>query len=215
MCPIAGGDRGYSIGRCDQGVPGAAARLDDSLVGLPDAVAQEILPEEFPDVFHWVEFRSIGWQRHQGDVLGNIESSAGLVPAGAVENEDGVGAWPNALADLFEVQVHSLGTDGGQNEGRAGASVRTHGAKQIDRAVPLIAWCRRPGSSPRPQAGQRSPLGDPRVVLAPDLERLADRPGRGGFWFQAARNFFFFALGPADLARVGALRVPAPGNTDF
>src|SRR5258708_4776636 len=199
MCPIAGGDRGYSIGRCDQGVPGAAARLDDSLVGLPDAVAQEILPEEFPDVFHWVEFRSIGWQRHQGDVLGNIESSAGLVPAGAVENEDGVGAWPNALADLFEVQVHSLGTDGGQNEGRAGASVRTHGAKQIDRAVPLIAWCRRPGPSPRPQAGQRSLLADPRFVLPPDLERLADRRGGERFGYELREVFLYASWAAASL----------------
>jgi len=31
------------------------------------------------------------------------------MPPGAIENEDGVGAWPNALADLRKMQVHGLG----------------------------------------------------------------------------------------------------------
>src|SRR6266404_2391499 len=103
MRPVTGGDRGYAIGRCDQAVPGAAARIDNGLVSIPDAVAQEILAEKPPDVLDRVEFRGIGRQRHQGDVFGNVEPPAGFEPAGAIENEDCVGAWPNALADLFEM----------------------------------------------------------------------------------------------------------------
>jgi hypothetical protein len=121
------------------------------------------------------------------------------MPAGAIENEDGVGAWPNALADLVEMQVHGLGIDGGQNEGGADAAVGTDGAEQIDRAVPLIARCRRPGTSPRPEAGQRALLADPRFVLPPDLERLTDRRGGEPLGYELREVFLYASWAAASL----------------
>ena len=199
MSPVTGGDRGYPVGGYDQAVPGGAAGLDDGLVGIPSAVAQEILAKELPDVFGGIEFRGIGRQGHQGDIFGEVEPAAGLMPPGAIENEDGVGAWPNALADLRKMQVHGLGIDGGQNEGRAHAAVGTDGAEQIDRAVPLIAWRRRPGPSPRPEAGQRALLADPGFVLPPDLERLADRRGGEPLGYEPREVFLYASWAAASL----------------
>jgi hypothetical protein len=122
-----------------------------------------------------------------------------LMPARAVENEDGVGAWPNALADLFEMQVHRLRIDRGQNEGRAGASIGTDGAEQVGRAMSLIAWCWRPGTSPRPKPGQRSLLADPRFVLPPDLERLADRRGGERLGYELREVFLYASWAAASL----------------
>ena len=56
LCPFAGGDGSDAIGVCDEGVPGAAASIEDCLVGVEDPIAQVISAQELPDVFDGVEF---------------------------------------------------------------------------------------------------------------------------------------------------------------
>jgi hypothetical protein len=65
--------------------------------------------------------------------------------------------------------------------------------------VPLIARSRRPGSSPRPEAGQRALLTDPRFVLPPDLERLADRRDGKSFGYELREVFLKASWAAASL----------------
>jgi hypothetical protein len=136
---------------CDESVPGVTAGIEDGLVSVVDPVAELISPEELPDVFDRVEFGAVGRQLEQADVVGQAQPAAALVPAGAVEDEDGVCAGSDLGADLGEVGVHlraekpppDFGTDAGQHQCGTGGASRAHRAKQIGRAVALIAG--RPG----------------------------------------------------------------------
>jgi hypothetical protein len=75
--------------------------------------------------------------------------------------------------DLGEVGVHRRGVGEGHDETGGGAAL---GADRAEDVGPLVAGVpRRPGSraAPRPDPGEGALLADPRLVLEPDLERLA------------------------------------------
>jgi len=144
-------------------------------------VAEKVAAEELPDVLDRIEFRGIGRQRHEGDVARHQQAPAGLVPAGAVEDENGMGLGIDAAADLGEVEAHQLGADGGQHEGSAGRARRAHGTENVGPVMALIARCRRPGAAARPDPRQRPLLADPGLVLEPDFERLAGGGVRQAF----------------------------------
>jgi len=141
-------------------------------------MAEQVLPEELPDVLCRVEFRRVGRQRQERDVFRDCETLAGLVPSSAVENDDGVSALGDAFADFGEMQGHGFGVDLGQHQGSPGAALRTNGAEEIGRAMPGIAGCGGPRATPCPKAGERSLLADPGFVLPPDLEGFAGSRGR-------------------------------------
>ena len=78
-------------GLVDELVPGLAAEGDDLVVGLEDPVGEPVVAHELPDVFDRVQLGRSRRQREQGDVVGHREFLRG-VPAGLVEDEDGMGA---------------------------------------------------------------------------------------------------------------------------
>ena len=89
-CPFAGSDRRDADGVGTEPVPGVAASLDDVLVTLPDAPAELVAAEIFPDVLDRIEFGRVGWQAKQGDVFWHGQSLSGLVPAGPVADQHGM-----------------------------------------------------------------------------------------------------------------------------
>lgn len=172
LCPFASGNGSDAFGVCDEGIPGVAASVEDCFVGVEDAVAEIISPKELPDVFDRVEFGAIGRQSEQADIVGQPQPAAALVPAGAVEDEDGVRTGSDLGADFGQVGVHRLGADPGQHEGGPGATMRAYRAEQIDGAAPLVARRARPAALVGPDIAQRALLTDPCLVLPPDFERL-------------------------------------------
>jgi multidrug efflux pump subunit AcrA (membrane-fusion protein) len=61
------------------------------------------------------------------------------VPAGLIEDEDGVSACGNPCSDLVEMKLHGFGiAERKKNEGSAGSMLRTYRTKQIGRLGALI-----------------------------------------------------------------------------
>ena len=132
-----------------------------------------VLAQELPDVFGGIGFGRIGRQFEQADVVGDLQFSACLMPAGAVEQNDGVAVGCNDAADLGEVQVHRFGVGLGQNQRSADIPRGTDRAEQIGPIVALIARRARPAAPLGPDPGQRPLLADAGFVLPPQFDRFA------------------------------------------
>lgn len=129
------------MGCGDQIVPSLAAGIDDGLVAFPDEMAEGVLAEVLPDVFDRVQFRGVGWQRQQGDVVWDHQRAAGLVPTGSVENEDGVAAGSDLAADFGQVQGHGFDVDRRQDQRGRRLPRRTDGAEDVDPGIATISRC--------------------------------------------------------------------------
>ena len=158
----------------------AAQGVDDGVVAVVDAIAEKVLPEELPDVLHRVEFRRIGRQVQQADVVREVPLPAEPMPPDAIQQQDGMRASRDMAADLNQMQVHRLGIGLRQDEGCAGAARRTDRAEDVGPVIALIARRRRPGALFRPDVGQAALLADACFILPPELDRLAAGRGRDG-----------------------------------
>ena len=98
-------------------------------------------------------------------MFGGNDQSRRQVPAGLIDEEDGVGAWCDGLGDLREVQVHRLGVAGRQDQGRALALFRADGTEDVGRGGALIAGRARARAALRPAAGDLVLLADTSLVL--------------------------------------------------
>ena len=149
-----------------------ARGVDDGVVVFEDAVGEPVGPQILPDVFHRVEFGRFGRQRHQGDVAGNVELGR-EVPAGLIEQQDGMGAGGDGLRDFFQMQGHGGGVAAWQNEAGGGSLGWADGTEDVGRARALIVRRRGPCPAPRPSPGDLVLLTDPGLILKPHLYRLA------------------------------------------
>jgi transposase len=138
-CPVACGDGTNERGIGEEGIPCVATGIADGVVGVPDLEAEQVRSQVLPDVFSGIEFGRIGRQRQQCDVIGHAQSAAGLVPSGAVEHEQGVGALGDLGTDLGEVQAHRCGADLRHGKRGTDAAGGADGAEQPGGGVPAIA----------------------------------------------------------------------------
>jgi len=100
------------------------------------------------------------------------------VVAGAVEDDDGVGALGHGFADFSEVQVEGVGIGVRQDQGGTGAALGTGGAEDVGPVIAPVSRGTRSRAFLRPDPGQRAWLADASFVLEPDFEWLAVRMGR-------------------------------------
>ena len=105
-------------------------------------------------------------------MLSGTVSAAGAVPSGSVENEDGVGAWRDGVADHGQVRVHGFGVGRSHDQRGADGARSQNRTEQIGPIVAMIARGGRAAAAPRPVLGQGALLADPRFVLEPNLDRL-------------------------------------------
>ena len=111
--------------------------IDDVVEGFEDLVRQPVLSHELPDIFLRVEFRCTRRQRHEREIGWNLEVF-GTVPAGLVENKDGVGTGGDPCGDLVEMKLHGFGVAERQNEGSTGSVFGADRTEQIGRLGALI-----------------------------------------------------------------------------
>ena len=159
-------------------VPGCAASLDDGLGIVEDAQGEEALAEVEPDPFDGVEFGTVGGQGQEREIVGDGERPF-VVPAGAVEHQDGVDVVGQGCGEVGEKQVHDLGVDAGQDEGEVLAGGRAHGGEDVG---PLVAVGARAGGAlalEPPPVANPALVADPRLVLEPELEMLLGMRGGG------------------------------------
>lgn len=100
------------------------------------------------------------------------------MPAGAVEDEYGVGARGDMAADLLDVQLHGLGVGEGKRERRAGSARGTNGAEQVGALVALVGGLDRPCSASRPLSDKAVLLADAGFILEPEFDGRALRQRR-------------------------------------
>ena len=141
---------------------------DYVVVIAEDAVRQPVVAHELPDVLHDVELRAFRRQRQQSDVVRHHDV-AGEVPPGLIEQQHGMLAGADHLADLGEMQAHRRGVAQWQDQSCALALLGADGAEDVDRRIALILRRRGPGSAPCPAAGDAVLLADTGLVGEPDL----------------------------------------------
>src|SRR5215213_4178411 len=162
-----------------------AAVVEDVLVGREDAVGEPVAAQELPDILDRVEFGASGRQRQEGDVVWNVQLPGG-VPAGLIEQEDGMGARGDSLCDLGEVEVHGGSVAAGHDHGGGLTLPRADGAEEIGRPGALILGRGGPGAAPGPASGDAVLLAYARLVLPPEFQRRTgaeprpDRSKEGG-----------------------------------
>ena len=106
-------------------------------------------------------------------MLSGSSSASAAVPAGTVEHEQRVRAGGDGGGDLGEVQVHRRGVGIGQHQAGGDAALGADRAEEVGPLVSGVPRRARPGAAFRPDPCQRALLADARLVLEPDLERLA------------------------------------------
>ena len=98
-----------------------------------------------PDPLDRIEFRAVGRQRLQGDIARDDEPMA-AVPAGTIEDHQGVAIGGDLAADLAEMVVHGEGIADRHDQRRRLGLRRAERAKHIGRGKAQILWCQRPAA---------------------------------------------------------------------
>lgn len=80
--PIAFSDCGDRVWVLDEPDPGRFAGFEDVVIAFPDPGVQHVLPQIAPDILHWVQFGTVGWQRQRADILGLFQPVTFLIPNG-------------------------------------------------------------------------------------------------------------------------------------
>ena len=137
MGPVSEADGHDAPGLVSDLVPGLAAVVDDVVVVLEDPVGEVVVAHELPKVFDGVELRRLGGQRKQGKVRRGAQR-LGDVPAGLIEQHDGVVAGLDLSADLLQVLAHRLAVAVGHDQAGGGSLVGADRAEDVDPLGALI-----------------------------------------------------------------------------
>lgn len=110
-------------------------------------------------------------------MFGGTTRSSAAMPAGAVEDDEGMGAGCDGPG---EMQVHRRGVGARQDKAGADAPLGADGAEDVGPLVAGVAHRAGPRPAPGLDPGGGGLLADPRFVLEPDFHRLArGRRGEG------------------------------------
>jgi hypothetical protein len=172
MRPLAQSDGHDPPGLIDKLVPGAAAVVDEIVVGFEDAVREPVVAHELPDVFDRVEFRAFWRQRNDGDV-GRHDEAGRQVPASLIDQKDGMGSGCDCFGDLCKMQVHRLAVAGRQDQGCALALLGADRPEDVGGSGTLVARCAGAGTTLGPAASDFVLLADAGLVGKPDFYRVA------------------------------------------
>lgn len=191
MRPFAPPDGCDGPGLIDEAVPCVACGGDDVVVAVEDAVSEPVGAQILPDVLDRIQFGRARGQEDERDVFRHGEFG-GRVPAGAVEQQDGMGALCDRPGDLVEMGLHGVGVSEGHGERGADTASRADRPEQPGALVALIGGLARPGPAPGPLPDQTVLLADAGLVLEPEFNRLAPRQ-MGEMGLQRRREAFLKA----------------------
>ena len=120
------------------------------------------------------------------------------MPAGLIDQEDGVGFGRYSFGDFRQVQVHGLGVAGRQDQGGALALVWADRAEDVGGSGPLVARRARASATLGPAAGNFVLLADAGLIGEPDLYVLrANAFCPGDFAKTGGQTFLKSPMAPA------------------
>ena len=128
MCPLTQTNGHDFRGLIDEFVPGEAAVIDDIVMGFEDAVGEPVVAHELPDILDRVQFRTSGWQRHEGDIGGHDEFGRAMPPC-LIEYQNSMRTRRDVEGDLLKMQVHRFAVATGQYDASPLALGRTYRTK--------------------------------------------------------------------------------------
>lgn len=135
-------------------------------VEFEHAVRQPVVTHELPDIFLRVQ---LGASRRQRDerYIWRDDQPARQMPAGLIEQKNGMPARRDFGCDLGEVQIHRLGVAGWQDERCAFALLRADRAEDVGRGGTLVVRRRGTRSTPCPSPRDLVLLADARLIREP------------------------------------------------
>jgi hypothetical protein len=150
-------------------VPRPGARLEDSLHGVPYAVAQRLLAQIKSHALHGIELRRVSRQKHQADVL-RYTQPPGRVPSRLVKDQHRMRVRGQALREVLEEDAdhRSGGKRHHQRERLIGSG--PYGPEEIDRGEAFVGGSPRAHALFEPNVGRTAFLPDPGLVLEPELQ---------------------------------------------
>ena len=111
------------------------------------------------------------------------------MPAGAVEDERGVGPGRHGPRQLGQEQVHGRGRDLGQDQRDARVALGADRAEQVGGGEALLVHPARAHALLVPDVGDAALLPDPGLVHEPELDPLASGCSRASRLDQAGQGF--------------------------
>src|SRR5262249_2681415 len=121
-----------------------------------------------------VEFRRVGRQKDQAEVLRHDEIAAGM-PARLVHQHYAMRSGRHGLSELSKKQVHRGGVEPSHYQGDTGVACRAYGPNDPGRLVADITQHARGIAALPPRIASPPLLSNPRLVLAPDFKPLGFR----------------------------------------
>jgi hypothetical protein len=174
--------------------------IDEIVVRLEDAIGEPVVTHKLPDVFDGIELGAFWRQRNDGDV-GRHDQAPRQVPAGLIDQEDGMGGGRDRFGNLRKMQVHRLAVANRQDQGCALALLGADRAEDVGGGGSLVARRARASATLGPAAGDLVLLPDAGLVGEPDLYRVAVDALRASDRFQTrGETFLKFSIAPAACA---------------
>lgn len=152
-----------------------AAGVDDGFGIVEDAEGEVALAQVEPDALDRIELGTVRGQPDEGEVRGQ-GAGGQVVPAGAVEDDDGVDAVGQGLGEGVEEQARRPCGDLRQHEGEILAGQGSHRTEDVGPLVAAVAQARRSLAAAPPAMTDAALVADARLVLEPQLQAL---PGMG------------------------------------
>lgn len=155
---------------------------------VEDAVVKGLLAQVVPEVFDGVEFRCVGREFEQAEVVGQSERLA-LMPAGAVEHHQDTVLWM-ARGDFVQKELHAVAVDVGEDQCVQIAIGDRHGGVRIGVLLRYLGLAERTHRLGTPTAAG---IGDPTeagLILKHQPERPLARPRLVDF-AEDVLEFFF------------------------
>src|ERR671939_583113 len=199
FCPGPSGDGADTLGQAHQPIPSLTAAVHNRRLIRPDPKAQLVLTNILPHILHRVQFGAVGWQAQQRQVLWNPQP-LGRVPAGSVHDQRAMRSRANMTADLLQVTAHRRLVGKGLHQADPDGPRRADGPEQIRPGVTPVARRTRARAPLGPEPCQPALLTNPRLILEPDLERLAGRVFRQGRAYQGREVFLNASWAAGSLA---------------
>jgi hypothetical protein len=120
------------------------------------------------------------------------------VPAGLIDQEDGMGSGRDRFGDFRKMQVHRLAVANRQDQGCALALLGADRAEDVGGSGPLVARRAGAGATLRPAARDFVLLADAGLIGEPNFYRVAVDALRARDRFQTrAEAFLKFSIAPA------------------
>lgn len=156
---------------CGHGVPGVVAGIEYIIIGLENAMAEEIILEELPWFFGGVAFRRVGGDADERDVFRHFQSIAAM-PSGTIDNECCMHIDWKLQADFIQMQLHHFRIHPRQHQPHRRIALRAERPEDIGVFIARIDGHGRPAAFDRPAMRAPSFLPNARFILTPKLNAL-------------------------------------------